>query len=115
MGFVGSASTLSLTAKMTPYGKSLLLSQPASAIIKKFSLGDSDANYYTSVALTTGQVPEISGDYNTNGDKIYNTGFAPTLNSNSVALLSAANVPSAIATISAPTNIASVPPASTGV
>jgi len=82
MGFVGSASTLSLTAKMTPYGKSLLLSQPASAVIKKFSLGDSDANYYTSVALTTGQVPEISGDYNTNGDKIYNTGFAPTLNSN---------------------------------
>ena len=82
MGFVGTASTLSLTAKMTPYGKKLLLSQPASTVIKKFTLGDSDANYYTSVMLATGEVPEMSGDYNTNAEKIYNTALSVSLNSN---------------------------------
>jgi hypothetical protein len=36
------------------------------ALIKTFSLGDSDANYYTNLTLATGEVPGVGGDIGPN-------------------------------------------------
>jgi len=60
MGFNSTATTLTLTAKLTPLGRQRLVSTN-NALIKTFSLGDSDANYYTKLTLGTGQVPNSSG------------------------------------------------------
>ena len=65
MGYNNSATTLSLTAKLTPIGRQKLVSTN-NALIKTFSLGDSDANYNTSLTLLTGQVPSSSGDIGPN-------------------------------------------------
>jgi hypothetical protein len=65
MGYNNSATTLSLTAKLTPIGRQKLVSTN-NALIKTFSLGDSDANYNTSLTLLTGQVPSTSGDIGPN-------------------------------------------------
>lgn len=65
MGFISSANTLTLIAKLTPIGRQKLVSTN-NALITSFSLGDSDANYNTSVLLTTGEVPSVSGDYGAN-------------------------------------------------
>jgi len=65
MGFITSANTLTLTAKLTPLGRQKLISTN-NGLITSFSLGDSDANYYASVPLTTGQVPAEAGDYGAN-------------------------------------------------
>lgn len=65
MGFISSATTLTLTAKFTPFGREQLLSN-SSSIISHFSLGDSDSNYYVSNPLSSGDVPNSSGSL-TNG------------------------------------------------
>jgi hypothetical protein len=65
MGYNSSATTLNLIAKLTPEGKRLYVSNNGTSLITKFSLGDSDANYQTSAALSTGQVPAIGGNDNT--------------------------------------------------
>ena len=65
MGFLNTATTTTLTAKLTPLGRQKLVSTNNS-LISYFSLGDSDANYNTSELLTTGEVPAISGDYGAN-------------------------------------------------
>jgi hypothetical protein len=65
MGFLSSASTLSLTARLTPYGREELIKNGGSTI-KYFSLGDSDANYITTEPLTTGFVPSIGGNLSEN-------------------------------------------------
>jgi hypothetical protein len=62
MGFITTANTLTLTAKLTPLGRQKLISTN-NGLITSFSLGDSDANYYASIPLTTGQVPAEAGDY----------------------------------------------------
>jgi hypothetical protein len=61
MGYIQSASTLTLTAKLTPLGRKKIVSSN-NALIKTFSLGDSDANYYANNVLSSGQVPSIGGN-----------------------------------------------------
>lgn len=65
MGYNNTATTLTLTAKLTPLGRQKMVSTN-NALIKTFSLGDSDANYNTSLTLLTGQVPSSSGDIGPN-------------------------------------------------
>ena len=60
MGFNSTATTVTLTAKLTPIGRQKIVSTN-NALIKTFSLGDSDANYYTNLTLETGEVPNSSG------------------------------------------------------
>ena len=66
MGFISSANTVSITAKLTLAGRQRLLTQ-SNQILTHFVLGDSDANYQTSGLLTTGLVPSNSGDLGENG------------------------------------------------
>lgn len=60
MGFNLSSTTSTLSAKLTPFGRKQLVSTN-NLLITKFSLGDSDANYYTSLTLNSGQVPTKGG------------------------------------------------------
>lgn len=60
MGYIQSAATLTLTAKLTPLGRKKIVSSN-NGLIKTFSLGDSDANYYVNDVLTTGQIPGLGG------------------------------------------------------
>jgi hypothetical protein len=61
MGYINSATTTTLTAKLTPVGrKKLILTN--NNLITHFSLGDSDANYYSAMPLLTGQIPGDGGD-----------------------------------------------------
>lgn len=60
MGYILTATTTTLTAKLTPLGRKLLL-QNDTNLISTFSLGDSDANYYAALPLVTGEVPTNSG------------------------------------------------------
>jgi hypothetical protein len=62
MGFNTTASTLSLTAKLTPLGRQRFVTNTNNSLITSFSLGDSDANYYAAKLLTTGQVPAEAGE-----------------------------------------------------
>lgn len=68
MGFNSTASTITLTARLTPLGRQKLVSTN-NALIKTFSLGDSDANYNMDLTLESGEVPGING----------NIGFASTV------------------------------------
>ncbi len=72
MGFVSSASTLIISAYLTHRGRELyLLGDDNDILTKYFSLGDSDANYYTSASeiintddknlLTNGFIPDLTG------------------------------------------------------
>lgn len=61
MAFIASANTVTLTAKLTPYGRQQLLAN-TNSVISQFSLGDSDANYRSTDMLSTGEVPSTSGD-----------------------------------------------------
>lgn len=66
MGYINSATTTTLKAKLTPLGRQKLI-LTNNNLITSFSLGDSDANYYASIALSSGQVPTNSGDIGPNG------------------------------------------------
>ena len=60
MGYINTATTTTLTAKLTPLGrKKLILTN--NNLITSFSLGDSDANYYCPLPLISGQVPANGG------------------------------------------------------
>lgn len=61
MGYLQSASTLTLTAKLTPLGRKKIVSNN-NGLIKTFSLGDSDANYNATNLLESGQVPGLGGN-----------------------------------------------------
>ena len=61
MGYINTATTTTLTAKLTPKGRQKLI-LTNNNLISYFSLGDSDANYYASSALGTGEVPTDGGD-----------------------------------------------------
>ncbi len=60
MGYNSTASTITLTAKLTPLGRQKLVSTNTN-LITTFSLGDSDANYNTDLILSTGKIPGFSG------------------------------------------------------
>lgn len=61
MGFINSATTINIKGKLTPNGRQRL-ANGASSLITNFILGDSDANYNVYSGLTSGQVPDFSGD-----------------------------------------------------
>jgi hypothetical protein len=61
MGYIQSAATLTLTAKLTPLGRKKMVSSN-NTFIKTFSLGDSDANYYANKPLNSGEVPSVGGN-----------------------------------------------------
>jgi hypothetical protein len=61
MGFLSSATTIELTAKLTPSGRRKLITGN-NTLIQTFSLGDSDSYYGVYTGLTNGQVPGIGGD-----------------------------------------------------
>jgi hypothetical protein len=65
MGYINSAATTTLTAKLTPIGRQKIVSTDNS-LITSFSFGDSDANYYTGLPLTTGNVPNFAGSIGAN-------------------------------------------------
>jgi len=60
MGYNSTASTITLTARLTPIGRQRLVSTN-NALIKTFSLGDSDANYNTDLTLSSGEMPGFGG------------------------------------------------------
>lgn len=61
MGYNPLSSQVSILAKLTPYGRTAMVSNNNS-LISTFSLGDSDSNYYASNPLVSGQVPAEAGD-----------------------------------------------------
>jgi len=61
MGYITTATTTTLRAKLTPIGRKKLI-MTNNNLVTSFSLGDSDANYYAALPLTTGEVPSNSGD-----------------------------------------------------
>ena len=61
MGFINSATTINIKGKLTPNGRERL-ANGASSIITNFILGDSDANYNVYSGLSSGQIPDFSGD-----------------------------------------------------
>lgn len=65
MGYISTATTTTIVAKLTPYGRAALVSNNNN-LITSFSLGDSDANYYATLPLTSGQVPAEAGDIGAN-------------------------------------------------
>jgi hypothetical protein len=65
MGYNSTATTFTLTAKLTPYGRQKMVSTN-NALIKTFSLGDSDANYYTTLTLDSGTIPSLGGNIGPN-------------------------------------------------
>ncbi len=72
MGFNSSSSTITLTAKLTPLGRKMLISNN-NELITSFSLGDSDANYNAVYPLTTGQIPAEAGDIGPNASSSNST------------------------------------------
>ena len=71
MGFLDNTTNYELIAKLTPQGRTRLITS-TNSLIKTFSLGDSDAYYATLSGLTGGEVPAVSGNYN--GKDISNGG-----------------------------------------
>jgi hypothetical protein len=61
MGFNSVTPSINLVAKLTPLGRKRLVSTN-NALISTFSLGDSDANYYATYPLNSGEVPSLAGD-----------------------------------------------------
>lgn len=61
MGFINSATTINIKGKLTPTGRQKLVNG-GSSLITNFILGDSDANYNVFSGLTSGYVPDFSGD-----------------------------------------------------
>ena len=61
MGFINSATTINIKGKLTPTGRQRLINGGGTSITN-FILGDSDANYNVFSGLTSGYVPDFSGD-----------------------------------------------------
>jgi hypothetical protein len=80
MGFNSTAATTTLIAKLTPIGRSKLISTN-NALITSFSFGDSDANYNVPLLLETGQVPADSGNVGANGSISNSTSTNPPIKS----------------------------------
>jgi len=71
MGLISSASTVSLIAKLTPKGREMILTNSPLSSITKFSLGDSDSNYFANDELGTGYITDVGGSRDTTScDKV---------------------------------------------
>ena len=66
MGFNNTATTITVTARLTSIGRERLLKE-SSSILSHFIIGDSDANYHTSGVLSTGEIPSTSGNRDETG------------------------------------------------
>lgn len=78
MGFSDSADTVTLIAKLTPFGRRSLLGGNSTNVITHFSIGDSDANYNAELPLESGEVPVAAGSIgvnNTLGNGVVDSGF----------------------------------------
>lgn len=64
MGYSLSADAVTIIAKFTPYGREQLLAN-RNNLITHFSLSDSDANYYVSEILESGETPALCGNLGT--------------------------------------------------
>jgi hypothetical protein len=74
MGFINSATTVTIRARLTNFGRQRLLTGN-NTIFSNFILGDSDANYNTQNVLISGRIPADSGDLgsdNSTNDNISN-------------------------------------------
>lgn len=60
MGYINTATTLTLFANLTTIGRQKLLTN-SSNLITHFALGDSDANYTAEYPLESGEIPVIAG------------------------------------------------------
>jgi hypothetical protein len=67
MGFINSATTVTIRARLTNLGRQRLLTG-TNTVFSHFILGDSDANYNTMFKLTTGKIPADSGDLGSNNN-----------------------------------------------
>lgn len=65
MGFQSTATSITLTAKLTPLGRQLMVTN-TNNLITKFALGDTDANYNSPLLLETGEVPSMGGEVGVN-------------------------------------------------
>ena len=65
MGFIDTATTVTIRARLTNLGREILLTSN-NTVFSYFILGDSDANYNTSEKLNTGRVPTNSGNLGAN-------------------------------------------------
>ena len=65
MGFINTATTVTIRARLTNLGREKLLTSN-NTIFSHFILGDSDANYNTSEKLVTGRIPTNSGNLGAN-------------------------------------------------
>lgn len=66
MGFNNSSTNITLVAKLTPAAKKRFATNPEKTLITSFALCDSDANYFATVPLSSGQVPAESGNVGPN-------------------------------------------------
>jgi len=64
MGYNSLTPNITLTAKLTPLGRSRMMS--GTGKINSFVLGDSDANYNIPEVLTSGDIPSSAGNIGTN-------------------------------------------------
>lgn len=62
MGFISSATTITLDSHLTQKGREVILSG-ISKNITKFTLGDSDTNYLITTRNSSGKVPDVTGDH----------------------------------------------------
>lgn len=65
MGFIDSATTVTIRARLTDIGRERLITN-SNTIFSHFVLGDSDANYNTSEKLLSGRIPTNSGNLGAN-------------------------------------------------
>lgn len=80
MGYITSAATITLSAKLTPLGrKKLILTN--NNLVTSFSLGDSDANYRCPLPLPAGKVPTNSGNLGPSNTTSYSVGENITIRS----------------------------------
>ena len=80
MGYINSANTTTLTAKLTPLGRKKLI-MTNNNLVTSFSLGDSDANYRCPLPLTSGTVPTNGGNIGPSNTVSYSVGENVGLNS----------------------------------
>lgn len=80
MGYINSATTTTLTAKLTPIGRKKIVEGDAN-LITSFSLGDSDANYNSTFELSSGNVPTAGGGMGPNNSLTNSVGYNNSLKS----------------------------------
>lgn len=86
MGFSETGDTITLVAKLTPFGRRTLLGS-SSGLITHFSVGDSDANYNAEMALGNGETPVAGGDLGVNNsfsNGVIDTAFRSNVLANAI-------------------------------